>query len=93
MKICLIDYEEFQVLNRFSGRDIRQNLNEFNKKYKKSYQSSIPYSTLKRLEQKKLTDTVIDRIEGRKVTYYLLTEKGIEWYHKAREIEHHIFQN
>ena len=80
-KIILVlgsDYDEFTELSRFAGRDIKEYLNEFNEIYNTPFQSSIPYSTLKHLEEKKLVDTVMDTINGRKVKYYLLTRKGIE---------------
>ena len=34
----------------------------------------------------------MDTLNGRRVKYYLLTTKGIEWYYIAKEIEAHIFQ-
>lgn len=86
------DLAEFNDLTRYSGQDIKQNLNRFNERYNKSYRSNIPYSTLKQLVRKELVDTVIDTLNGRRKTYYLLNEKGILWYHKAIKIIDHIYK-
>lgn len=88
-----LEYLEYGELLRFSGRDIKESLNEFNEKYKKPYQYYVPYATLERLEEKVLIETVIDTVNGRKIKYFMLTEKGIEWYRKAKEMEANLFQN
>jgi DNA-binding PadR family transcriptional regulator len=94
-KIILVlgeGYEDFKEVSRFKGQDIKYNLNRLNEKYNKPYRSHVPYSTLKQLVRKELVDTVIDTLEGREITYYLLNEKGIVWYGKAREIIDHIYK-
>ena len=34
---------EYEIPTRFTGQDIKQNLNRFNEKYNKPYRSHIPY--------------------------------------------------
>jgi len=93
-KIILIlgeDLVEFNQVSRYSNYDIKASLNEINERYQNPLRSSVPSSTLKSLEQKELVDSVFDRENGRIKKFYLLTEKGIRWYHKAKRIKKDIF--
>lgn len=93
-KIILIlgkDLTEFGEISRYSSYNIKSYLNNYNQKYQRPIRSSPPYSTLKSLEQKQLVDSVFDRENGRIKKFYLLTEGGIQWYHKAKRIEKKIF--
>ncbi|MEE9377776.1 MAG: hypothetical protein V3V33_07035 [Candidatus Lokiarchaeia archaeon] len=85
------DLTEFGEISRFSSNNIKNSLNSYNQKYQRPLRSSPPYSTLKSLEQKQLVDSVFDRENGRIKKFYLLPERGIHWYHKAKRIEKSIF--
>lgn len=93
-KIILIlgqDLTEFEEISRYSSINIKLSLNDYNQKYQKPLRSSVPASTLKSLEQKELVDSVFDRENSRIKKFYLLTELGIRWYHRAKKIEKSIF--
>lgn len=93
-KIILIlgrDLTEFDEISRYSSYNIKSSLNTYNQKYQKPLRSSVPTSTLKSLEQKKLIDSMFDRENGRIKKFFLLTEKGIQWYYRAKRIEKNIF--
>ena len=93
-KIILILGEDligFNEISRYSSYHIKSSLNEYNEKYQKPLRSSAPFSTLKSLERKELIDSVYDRENGRIKKFYLLTKKGIEWFHRVKRIEEDIF--
>lgn len=93
-KIILIlgeDLDEFNQICRYSTDNIKNSLNTYAKKHQRSLRSSVPSSTLKSLEQKELVDSVFDTENSRIKKFYLLTDKGIEWFHRAKRIESDIF--
>lgn len=85
------DLSEFDDICRYSSTSIKIGLNEHNQKYQLSYRTSVPYSTLKSLERKQLVDSVYDTENNRAKKFYMLTNLGIQWYHRAKPIEDHIF--
>ena len=80
-------------ISRYTITDINRILNEYNQKYDNQIRLSPPNSTVKSLIKKELVDSVFDTVQRKRRKYYLLTELGIKWFHRAKKIEDSIFQS